>query len=172
MARPGTLCFIKEGKAIGAQKGFARTWNWMVAFVNNLSGANGIEIDRSDDDHPVIKGIGNGRGNGDGSDDDESGKCHLVAGTNGVDVNGKRVYAKVEGEPDDYIIDLTDQKPGRNEDDEGVCNSHSNDEEDLLDDPWSNTKSGGGGGGGAIGNGGLGNDWSGDHCPKNDSNGE
>ena len=46
---------LVPGKAIGAQRGFASTFNWMRDFCLNLSGGPGVTVDRTDSDHPVIR---------------------------------------------------------------------------------------------------------------------
>lgn len=46
---------LVPGKAIGAQRGFASTFNWMRNFCLNLSGGPGVTVDRTDSDHPVIR---------------------------------------------------------------------------------------------------------------------
>ena len=70
--RPGTLCSLKPGKAIGAQANFAATFNWLVSAVRNLRGGKGVKVSWPADDTPVISADGedgNGRGNGgDGGD--------------------------------------------------------------------------------------------------------
>lgn len=98
--RPGTLCFLKSGKAIGAQSGFAATWNWMVNFINNLSGEGDIEVDTSDSDHPLIKyngSSGGDEGDGGSSGGESGGEGEpptydgdvTITGTDGVEVTGK-----------------------------------------------------------------------------------
>lgn len=61
MAKPGFLCRLKKGEIIDAQQGFVDTFNWLVDFCSNLKGDGDrnakrhITLDRSVDDHPVIK---------------------------------------------------------------------------------------------------------------------
>ena len=76
MARPVILYRLRNGvillgKALGR---FARTWNWLVGYVDNLKGdadlnaANGhITVDRTDPDNPVIRAVNIPQG-GDGTD--------------------------------------------------------------------------------------------------------
>lgn len=53
--RPGTLCHLEKGKILDTQVGFVDTYNWMVDYINNLKGEDGIKLDNSISDHPVIK---------------------------------------------------------------------------------------------------------------------
>ena len=46
---------LKTGRALGAQRGFATTFNWMLNFCRNLRGMDGVEVDRNDSDHPIIR---------------------------------------------------------------------------------------------------------------------
>lgn len=62
-ARPQVLCKLEKGKVIDAQSGFVDTFNWMVDFINNLrgegeeiAGNSDLRVDRTVDDHPVIRG--------------------------------------------------------------------------------------------------------------------
>ena len=65
--RPGTLCSLKPGKAIGAQANFAATFNWLVAAVRNLRGSKGVKVSWPADDTPVISADGeDGNNGGDG----------------------------------------------------------------------------------------------------------
>ena len=67
--RPGTLCSLKPGKAIGAQANFAATFNWLVAAVRNLRGGKGVKVSWPADDTPeiVTDGEQGGEGGGGGS---------------------------------------------------------------------------------------------------------
>lgn len=67
--RPGTLCNLKSGKAIGAQANFADTFNWLVAAVRNLRGGKGVKVSWPADDTPEIATDGEqgGEGGGGGS---------------------------------------------------------------------------------------------------------
>lgn len=67
--RPGTLCNLKPGKAIGAQANFAATFNWLVAAVRNLRGGKGVKVSWPADDTPEIATDGEqgGEGGGGGS---------------------------------------------------------------------------------------------------------
>lgn len=62
--RPGTLCNLKRGKAIGAQANFAATFNWLVAAVRNLRGGKGVKVSWPADDTPVISADGEDGGDG------------------------------------------------------------------------------------------------------------
>ena len=67
--RPGTLCNLKRGKAIGAQANFAATFNWLVAAMRNLRGGKGVKVSWPADDTPVISADGeDGNNGGDGGD--------------------------------------------------------------------------------------------------------
>ena len=67
--RPGTLCSLKPGKAIGAQANFAATFNWLVAAMRNLRGGKGVKVSWPADDTPVISADGeDGNNGGDGGD--------------------------------------------------------------------------------------------------------
>ena len=67
--RPGTLCHLKRGKAIGAQANFAATFNWLVAAMRNLRGGKGVKVSWPSDDTPVISADGeDGNNGGDGGD--------------------------------------------------------------------------------------------------------
>lgn len=46
---------LKGHRPIGAQRGFAATFNWMLNFCRNLSGGPGVTVDRTDSDHPIIR---------------------------------------------------------------------------------------------------------------------
>lgn len=68
--RPGTLCTLTSGKAIGAQSNFASTFNWVVACLKNLKGGKGIKVKWPADDTPEITADGEdgeGEGGGDGT---------------------------------------------------------------------------------------------------------
>ena len=64
--RPGTLCNLKRGKAIGAQANFAATFNWLVSAVKNLRGGKGVKVSWPADDTPVISADGEDGNGGDG----------------------------------------------------------------------------------------------------------
>ena len=67
--RPGTLCNLKPGKAIGAQANFAATFNWLVSAIKNLRGGKGVKVSWPADDTPVISADGeDGNNGGDGGD--------------------------------------------------------------------------------------------------------
>ena len=46
---------LKDHRPIGAQRGFAATFNWMLNFCRNLTGGPGVTVDRTDSDHPIIR---------------------------------------------------------------------------------------------------------------------
>ena len=52
--RPGSLCTLKSGKAIGAQENFADTFNWLVASIKNLRGGKGVKVTWPASDTPEI----------------------------------------------------------------------------------------------------------------------
>lgn len=65
--RPGQLCTLKPGKAIGAQKDFASTFNWLVSAVKNLRGGKGVKVSWPANDTPEIATDGeDGNNGGDG----------------------------------------------------------------------------------------------------------
>lgn len=64
--RPGTLCNLKPGKAIGAQANFADTFNWLVAAMKNLKGGKGVKVSWPADDTPEIATDGEDGGEGEG----------------------------------------------------------------------------------------------------------
>lgn len=65
--RPGQLCTLKSGKAIGAQANFADTFNWLVSAVKNLRGGKGVKVSWPADDTPEITTDGeDGNNGGDG----------------------------------------------------------------------------------------------------------
>lgn len=67
--RPGTLCNLKPGKALGAQANFAATFNWLVAAVRNLRGGKGVKVSWPADDTPEIATDGEDGGEGEGGGD-------------------------------------------------------------------------------------------------------
>lgn len=54
--KPGAPCHLTVGKLIETHKGLAATWNWLVEFVANLKGEDGVEIDTTIPDHPILRG--------------------------------------------------------------------------------------------------------------------
>lgn len=74
--RPGTLCSLKPGKAIGAQKDFASTFNWLVSAVKNLRGGKGVKVSWPADDTPEITTDGE---DGNGSDGGDTSAVNAVA---------------------------------------------------------------------------------------------
>ena len=92
--RPGTLCNLKPGKAIGAQANFAATFNWLVAAVRNLRGGKGVKVSWPADDTPVISSDGeDGNGGGNGGDGGGDG------GDTGGDTSAVNAVADVAEEP-------------------------------------------------------------------------
>ncbi len=87
--RPGQLCTLKSGKAIGAQANFADTFNWLVSAVKNLRGGKGVKVSWPADDTPEIAT--------DGED-----------GNNGGDGGGGNIDCVVDVARGDTTIDETD----------------------------------------------------------------
>lgn len=58
--KPFTLARLKPGKAVGAVRNFAATFNWLVDFCSNLRGGVGVDVDRTLADRPIIKFTGAG----------------------------------------------------------------------------------------------------------------
>ena len=88
--RPGTLCSLKHGKAIGAQANFAATFNWLVSAVKNLRGGKGVKVSWPADDTPVISADGEDGNGGDGGGD---------GGDTGGDTSAVNAVADVAEEP-------------------------------------------------------------------------
>lgn len=55
--RPAQICELEKGKFVGGQKGFADTFNWLAQSMANIEGGEGIEIDWTLPDHPVINAV-------------------------------------------------------------------------------------------------------------------
>lgn len=54
--KPPIPCYLRDGKAIGAHQGFARTFNWLVDWVSNFRVGRGLEFEqRPDSAHPRIQ---------------------------------------------------------------------------------------------------------------------
>lgn len=53
--KPARLTYLEEGKAVGAHRGFAATFNWLVRFCSNIRGGLGVIVDTTDSDHPVVR---------------------------------------------------------------------------------------------------------------------
>lgn len=74
--RPPFLCKLAKGTLIDANPGFVDTFNWLVDFCNNICGDAdlnsqlGIQVDKTVDDHPVVRllqeNISGGGGGGGG----------------------------------------------------------------------------------------------------------
>lgn len=86
-AKPPQVCNLTQGKAIGAKvhEGFAATWNWLLSFVSNLSGGNGVEVKDDASGHPTVE--------------------VLIEGGDGIDVS-----CGGAGQP--YVIGLVDSPSG------------------------------------------------------------
>ena len=59
--KPAILCNLVRGKFVGGQRNFVDTFNWLVSFCSNLRGKDGIKIDMTDTEKPVIKPDDNGK---------------------------------------------------------------------------------------------------------------
>lgn len=55
MNKPQQLANFQKGKAWGSVEHLCDTLNWIIQFINNLKGENGIIIEDADTDRPVIK---------------------------------------------------------------------------------------------------------------------
>ena len=53
--KPQVLAQFKQGKLIGTVAHFAETMNWLVPFVANLKGEEGIAIKNPSTDHPLLE---------------------------------------------------------------------------------------------------------------------
>ena len=53
--KPPIFCNLEKGKFVGGQRHFVDTFNWLVSFCSNLKGKNGIKVDMTDSEHPVIE---------------------------------------------------------------------------------------------------------------------
>lgn len=92
--RPPQIRYLTEGKALGAEinKGFAATWNWLLAWVNFFKGGNGCKIVNTGSGHPRLD--------------------VLIEGRDGVDV-------KCDGDGKPYVISLSDDGGGGGDDSGG-----------------------------------------------------
>lgn len=83
--RPGTLCNLTPGKAIGAQNNFAETFNWVVAAVKNLRAGKGVKVTWPASDTPEISTDGedgnDGGGGGGGGGGGQSSATIAFKGT-------------------------------------------------------------------------------------------
>lgn len=54
--RPPQIRYLTEGKAIGADshKGFAATWNWLLAWVNFFKAGKGLKLSDTGSGHPRL----------------------------------------------------------------------------------------------------------------------
>ena len=52
--RPGQLCVVRSGKSIGAQKGFAETFNWLAACISKIKAGKGVKLSWPAPDTPEI----------------------------------------------------------------------------------------------------------------------
>lgn len=54
--KPPRVCYLQDGKAIGAHKDFAATFNWLVDWVWNFKVGKGLEFQQKPDSaHPVVQ---------------------------------------------------------------------------------------------------------------------
>lgn len=53
--KPQILAQFKQGKLIGTVAHFADTMNWLVPFISNLKGEEGIDIKNPTSDHPTLE---------------------------------------------------------------------------------------------------------------------
>lgn len=102
--RPGTLCSLKHGKAIGAQANFAATFNWLVAAVRNLRGSKGVKVSWPADDTPVISADGGGDGGDTGGDTSAVNAVEDVAEE--PITEGKRLTVTYTDERSAKVIDI------------------------------------------------------------------
>ena len=102
--RPGTLCSLKPGKAIGAQANFAATFNWLVAAVRNLRGSKGVKVSWPADDTPVISADGGGDGGDTGGDTSDVNAVADVAEE--PITEGKRLTVTYTDERSAKVIDI------------------------------------------------------------------
>ena len=54
--KPAEPIALEKGKALSSVDGFVDFWNWLAAFVFNLSAQNGVELDTTVQDKPILKG--------------------------------------------------------------------------------------------------------------------
>ena len=102
--RPGTLCDLKSGKAIGAQPNFADTFNWVVACLKNLKAGRGISLNWPSSDTPEISVDESAFGDNGGSS--EGGTVNAVYDV----VNGTDAY----NEKQVLTISYTDGRADKN----------------------------------------------------------
>ena len=123
--RPAILCKLQKGVLLDANPGFVDTFNWMVDFINNIcgDGDNGgtgpITVDKTIDDHPVIKGGGSGGGVASGCNFAYNPSDHTIAdgyviiartptSVNGTTVTGAGlVYLEVTASSSSYTATIT-----------------------------------------------------------------
>lgn len=83
--RPGTLCTLQPGKAIGGQSNFASTFNWIVSCLKNLRAGKGVKVTWPASDTPEIsvdgEGGNDGGGGGGGGGGGESSTTIAFVGT-------------------------------------------------------------------------------------------
>lgn len=87
--RPGTLCTLKSGMAIGAQANFADTFNWVVAALKNLRAGKGVKITWPASDTPEISAEGED-GNGGGGGGGGGGQSSATIAFTGTDQSQTR----------------------------------------------------------------------------------
>ena len=54
-SKPQVLAEFKQGKLLGTVEHFVDTMNWLVPFVANLKGEEGIAIKNPSTDHPLLE---------------------------------------------------------------------------------------------------------------------
>ncbi|MBQ8124667.1 MAG: hypothetical protein IJ173_02150 [Kiritimatiellae bacterium] len=108
MARPVILYRLRNGVILlgKALVRFARTWNWLIDYVDNLKGdadlnaANGhIVVDRADPDHPVIRAVNLPQGGG-GTRTDGKSVDYVPAADEGETPTGDEGKLQVRGYSD------------------------------------------------------------------------
>lgn len=106
--RPGTLCSLKPGKAIGAQANFAATFNWLVSAVKNLRGGKGVKVSWPADDTLVISADGeDGNGGDGGGDGGDTSAVNAVADVAEEPITeGKRLTVTYTDERSAKVIDI------------------------------------------------------------------
>lgn len=80
--KPPRVCYLREGKAIGSHKDFARTFNWLVDWAWNFAVGKGLKFEQQPDSaHPRVS-----------LDDDEGGSGGdgeiTITGTDGSSHKG------------------------------------------------------------------------------------
>lgn len=97
--KPATICQLEKGKFVGGQKNFVDTFNWVAQSMANLVGGEGVDIDWTLPDHPVINVTdtsNNDSGDGEGYGDDNP-VVELSAGSENED-------AQFDAENQDWLM--------------------------------------------------------------------